>query len=646
MPSLKELFKTKPLATQNGKVGAEAYDIKNSKDIQISTSNSILNTNVFPIIQKTLRSSGTLTIRTKETLAESELVGLRAIRGLSSPVIYGTDIIRLTRKTTNTVEVMKNSTAGGVEVSNFILGGLAASVRDTGLRIASKLGIAFPEKLIPTRVSENVEFANKKVRDTKIVLQKIKDGGAGSILGRFIADTIKGTPNQIGRQVIGTAISIAKDTLRKQLSSPFGLPNTPRIGNLPDIQEQTLSLRIVRSDVYDNKNEKYSKIIKRNDNFTTGLSGMLIDIQRNSIQYKRWVADKKQKDAASYGNGEEKNIPKFSLDNLTQNIPQRKTKEIYTKREVNGLEVKFGITNGSDELNQSPTWYSEDGNPPPHRRKDKTLDDYDSIPLRFYSISKKTGVSFRATINGLSEQFSPAWEGSKFIGNPYSFYTYGGIERSVSFNFQLYSLNPDELKRMWEKLTFLTSFVYPQDGGDYVTPPFLKFTLGNMYKNKEGFVDSLSYTIDDNTVWEIGVPHLGKDGVREVLNDMVKYKLPTIINVAITIKFVETKSSFWDNGKPKRMYSYGSDNLSTQTDSEKSGNMNPDGSAIFKLPLTAEQRNVIPTDPVSSKATDSFKKELLNVNPNISTPTISGIQYPQREIKNEIKKQNVFRRNR
>jgi hypothetical protein len=643
MPSLKELFKTKPLPKQDGKTGLEAYDIRNSKDIPISTSNSILNATVFPIVQKTLRGSSLLTARTKETLIEEELVGLRAIRGLASPVIYGTDIIRLKRKTTNTAEAMKNSTNGGVEASNFILGSLAASVRDTGLRIASKLGITFPQNLIPTRVSENDKFANKKVRDTITVLNELKDGSTGSLLGKFLSDVVKGTPNQIGRQVIGTAISIGKDALRKKLATPFGLPNTPKIGILTDKEEETLSLRSVQNDVYDNKNEKYTLKINKRDVDNNGLSGILSDLYKNSLQYKNWVADKNQKDTINYANPKEKPFPEFSLDMITDNIPNRRTKQVYSKTDGifnNSIETRLGMFNGSDRLNTSPTWYSEDGNPPKDAFE-KTLDDYDTIPLRFYSIYKKTGVSFRATITGLNETFSPSWEPSKFVGNPYNFYTYGGIDRSVTFNLQLYALNPSELKRMWEKLTFLTTFVYPQSADIYTTPPFLKFTLGNMYRNTEGFVDSLSYTIDDNNVWEVGIPHVDKTGEREELNDMNTYKLPTIINVSMTIKFLETKSSYWDEtGNPKRMYSYGSTGLSKQTSSEESGNMRPDGSAIENLPLGTPQRNVEPS--ISTDVLDNARKELAAANPDFSKlPTISGIKLPEREIKKQNKKLNL-----
>ena len=57
--------------------------------------------------------------------------------------------------------------------------------------------------------------------------------------------------------------------------------------------------------------------------------------------------------------------------------------------------------------------------------------------------------------------------------------------------------------------------------------------MGDMFKNKECFIDSLIYTIDDNNVWETG----------EYAPD---YKLPRIIDVGITLKFVESKFSTFE----------------------------------------------------------------------------------------------------
>jgi hypothetical protein len=125
------------------------------------------------------------------------------------------------------------------------------------------------------------------------------------------------------------------------------------------------------------------------------------------------------------------------------------------------------------------------------------------------------------------------------VGNPFSYHTYSGIERSISFNFKVFSLNLDEHKIAWDKLNFLTGLVYPQYYFDNsaVAPPFIQFTLGDLYKNKYSFIDSLSYTFDDSTPWEI---------------DERNFRLPMVIDVSVGLKFIESRG----NTSGKKFYSF------------------------------------------------------------------------------------------
>ena len=133
---------------------------------------------------------------------------------------------------------------------------------------------------------------------------------------------------------------------------------------------------------------------------------------------------------------------------------------------------------------------------------------------------------FRTSINGLTENFTPSWNTNKFLGNPFSFYTYSGIERSVTFNLQVYAFSKKELTSNWQKLSTLTLMTYPTiNSNALVTPPIIEFRLGDIYKNKKGFIESLSYTMPDIGLWETET-----DGSI----------LPKFIDVSLTIKFIET----------------------------------------------------------------------------------------------------------
>jgi len=113
-------------------------------------------------------------------------------------------------------------------------------------------------------------------------------------------------------------------------------------------------------------------------------------------------------------------------------------------------------------------------------------------------------------------------------------------------------MNALEHKIGWDKLNFLSGLVYPADyyGNSAVKAPIIKFTLGDMYDKKASFIESLSYSIDDNTPWNI--TNKEKTVLSNIFGtatgtpesadiDMKGYRLPTIVDVSITIKFIENR---------------------------------------------------------------------------------------------------------
>jgi len=227
-------------------------------------------------------------------------------------------------------------------------------------------------------------------------------------------------------------------------------------------------------------------------------------------------------------------VPTFSKD----------PKQMYSKKKsMDSLEVKRGMRNGSDELNRIVQYDSADGLKPSGRDVNlPTLKSLDLVELKFWSVAKQAAVNFRATVTGITETVSPTWDTQKFVGNPFNFYTYSNIERSVNFAFKIYALNADELKACWQKINFLTNLTYPQGyaGNIAVVPPFIRFTLGSMHVNKEAFISDLSYEIPDDAPWETG-----EEGMDE-------YILPKIVNVTMTLKLVETVGSTYQMATAER----------------------------------------------------------------------------------------------
>jgi hypothetical protein len=102
--SLKELFQTKVL--ESGQTAAKQYDIRDSKDILITPGNSLLGL-PFKAANVLRRRFGA---RLSESFFEEEATGLRIINKLSGPIIYGTDVFRLSTQSTDMVTTMKGGT--------------------------------------------------------------------------------------------------------------------------------------------------------------------------------------------------------------------------------------------------------------------------------------------------------------------------------------------------------------------------------------------------------------------------------------------------------------------------------------------------------------------------------------------------------
>ena len=574
MPTLEELFKSKQLPSQGGKTAEEAYAIQNSKKIRISSSNPLVST-VGMLPAKGARAL--LGIRKDESLLEEELTGLRMIRTGSIPFIYGTDIARLTLKTTDSLSKMKEANLASIGSTLDVKGkplsnptsGLLAKVGNQKDKISKGLGLPF--SAIPTYVDNSLSQINKdelgliqsKYSET---LAKIKEDAAGTALGRFLAKNAKGTPDAMARNVVGGAIKEGKKALGQKLfGSTANYDLNPVRGTLPTgITPQPsneLTTKFTDDSLGywgkfgfnygtlepstpptgdDKEGTKYSKTVVKEGDDVNDLSTKQIVSNVPAIKFSE----------------EPERKSKFETAYFDSKIVQNKNYQLTENSEF--LETKRGMYTTGDKINQRGVYTGED---------DRDLDDLDFITLKFTSLGTKNGAlrsaNFRATISGLSETFSPSWDSAKFVGSPFSYYTYSGIERSVTFNFKVYSLNAVEHKIAWDKLNFLAGLVYPADyyGDTSVKAPIIKFTLGDMYQKKAGFIESLSYTIDDNTPWQVSdkeqsfiespavAPNYGtKKGIAldpqrtEINMKQDHYKLPTIVDVSTTIKFIENKN--------------------------------------------------------------------------------------------------------
>ena len=154
--------------------------------------------------------------------------------------------------------------------------------------------------------------------------------------------------------------------------------------------------------------------------------------------------------------------------------------------------------------------------------------------IKFYFEDGNQGTNvmpFRCTMTGFSDSFSPGWDSVSIMGRPDGAYLYSSFERSISFTFMVAALSRSEMLPMWRKLNKLASYTMPDFySGGRASGPMMRISIGNLFQQTPGFITSLSYTIPDDTSWDIADD-------ASVENPTPK-QLPTVIEVSVSFTIV------------------------------------------------------------------------------------------------------------
>jgi hypothetical protein len=180
----------------------------------------------------------------------------------------------------------------------------------------------------------------------------------------------------------------------------------------------------------------------------------------------------------------------------------------------------------------------------------KTQTGKNQVLVLFKKYGKSTTIPFEGTVSGLSEDVTPEWTNFRYVGSPFKVNRYQGVERSIKFNLKLYYLTNGQKQNMVKKINYLKSLAFPYDeiseikyGGEKQTsqyaysPNLVYLTIGDMYKNIFGFIESLSFSIEDNVTW----PSNFDDPT-----DTFMY--PSVVDVSIGMKIIENHKTETDKG--------------------------------------------------------------------------------------------------
>jgi hypothetical protein len=596
MPTLLELFENKQYLQYDNKTAKQYNDIRNSKDSNVESLDYVVDkigASIVNIARKKNSEKGA------ETMLEEERTGLLVYGQAASIPLYGTEIVRIDGKSTPSITSMRTLNQMGAgsnlfsQAASSIIGDAVGSgvvaigqqaaglpttfsaknlVTAAGAKITNTLTSLIPDVLIPSKVQSifsspisSITGRLKSILPSPVLggsilqspsnLEAIANAAKATGVGSKLLASAHGTTDQIRNQVIATGLSIAEEKVKnfvadgiKNLLSGKGAnvnvdknavivytPNAKYVndggkanadGSIPFTTHFPTDADITK------RNDLSTKLVTQ---WSVGLVPDKPNLKVFSGFHSDWADLLGQAKTPLQQNESTWNNP-GAADGDGSPKKYSKVKEktsLASKRKIDTKHTNLNtyLPYKPDDITNLSLKLGEMG----------IVDDLDLIPLKFYSVSNDMAVNFISTISGLTETYTPTWDNARFVGSPFNVYTYSSIERSVQFNFKVYSLNPEEHIAAWKRLSFLSSLVYPQKyvgTAGAVVPPFIKFTLGDMFKNKEGFIESLIYTVDDNYPWEIGMD------IRDTPNYEAKnYKLPTIIDVGITIRIVEHKNN-------------------------------------------------------------------------------------------------------
>jgi hypothetical protein len=175
-------------------------------------------------------------------------------------------------------------------------------------------------------------------------------------------------------------------------------------------------------------------------------------------------------------------------------------------------------------------------------------------------------IVFRAAITGLTDSYTANWSPINMIGRADPNYHYTGFSRDVSLSFDIYATDRDEVKPIYRKLNALAGYTAPTYNPKSIAMegPWMRLTIGDLYRQQPVVLTSLSYTFAMDAPWEINLEDDDemmqvplKIGVQCSFN-MVSDHLPRKGG-----RFYTLAKSFTEDGTPKE----GDNNWLSDTDS-------------------------------------------------------------------------------
>lgn len=180
--------------------------------------------------------------------------------------------------------------------------------------------------------------------------------------------------------------------------------------------------------------------------------------------------------------------------------------------------------------------------------------DDDLVSFFFYDIINEKIIPFRSSIDDISDTFNAEWDDISYLGRSDKLYTYKGFTRDVSMAFTVIAGSIQELLPMWKRINYFCGLVKPAGYtgnatnifSQFVIPPMVELTLGNLYQKQPVILKSIALTIPKDALWETTLENKSQDDWKYLNNSVVwkgstgKYaQFPRTATLSITMTFLE-----------------------------------------------------------------------------------------------------------
>jgi hypothetical protein len=230
-------------------------------------------------------------------------------------------------------------------------------------------------------------------------------------------------------------------------------------------------------------------------------------------------------------------IETFTVTTPIKFTPTGRSRNGSLNLSTNNIDTRLGLAQAEgygakDSVNLTPVFLSDIAPNTAILINGKKYGTRDIIKFRIEAVNNDnpTGPSawmvFRAYLKDITDTPNPTWNTVNYVGRGEPFYIYKGFERSLSFTLQVAAMSEEELKPMWQKLNYLYSNTMPDYSNNVMRAPYMRLTLGDYMFRQPGIIKNLTYTIGNDSPWEIALdePEVGSS----------LYELPHVMTIQMT----------------------------------------------------------------------------------------------------------------